>query len=107
MSLAKIDAAHCEILVDIAEAPQDAAAAVVAGISIYLPMEGMVDTAAERERIEKELKEANSQIERLEKLLGSPFAQKAPANVVEKEREKLATYQETVAKLQEQFDNLG
>ena len=66
----------------------------------------MIDTAAEAERLEKELVETNSQIQRLENLLNSPFAQKAPEQVVNKEREKLATFQETAGKLQEQLEAL-
>ena len=49
--------------------------------------------------LKKELAETKSQIERLEKFLGSDFANKAPAPVVDKEREKLAAYQETAGKI--------
>lgn len=106
-SLGKIDPEQFDLLAEILEAPQDAASAVVAGISVFLPMAGLVDTAAEKQRMERELKEVTSQIVRLEKLLLSPFAQKAPANVVDKEREKLSTFKETAAKLTEQMSNLG
>jgi valyl-tRNA synthetase len=107
VSLAKVDPEHCQLVEAITEPPQDAISAVTAGISIFLPMAGMVDTDAEKERIEHELAEVTAQIKRLETLLASPFAQKAPANVVEKEREKLAVYQETAEKLNEQMANLG
>ena len=50
-----------------------------------------------------ELTETEQQIARLETLLNSPFAQKAPAAVVEKERQKLAAYHETAAKLRQQL----
>jgi valyl-tRNA synthetase len=63
----------------------------------------LVNVEAERDRLEKELAEAESQIQRLEKLLSSPFAQKAPAEVVEKERNKLAEYQETADRLKQQL----
>ncbi|MEL7627068.1 MAG: valine--tRNA ligase [Anaerolineaceae bacterium] len=76
-------------------------ALVVEDIEIYLNLEG--DSEADRERMEKELAEAKSQVERLEKLLSSPFAQKAPAKVVDAEREKLAGYQGTVEKLRERL----
>jgi valyl-tRNA synthetase len=39
----------------------------------------------------------------LEKLLASPFAEKAPAEVVEKEREKLGTYRDTAEKIRQQL----
>jgi valyl-tRNA synthetase len=55
----------------------------------------MVDMDEERSRIEKELTSLQVQIERLEKLLGSDFADKAPAAVVQKERERLEAFRET------------
>jgi valyl-tRNA synthetase len=76
---------------------------VVGSVEIYLPLAGMVDLAEEKSRLEKELKEAESHIERLEKLLGSDFANKAPAPVVQKERDKLAGYKETAEKLKAQL----
>ncbi|HBY08830.1 MAG TPA: hypothetical protein DEH22_14030, partial [Chloroflexi bacterium] len=56
-------------------------------------------------RLEKELAETESQIARLEKLLNSPFAEKAPANVVQGERERLAGFTETAEKLKTQIQN--
>jgi len=76
---------------------------VITPVEITIPLAGLVDAEAEKERLSKELAEAESQIERLEKLLNSPFAQKAPAAVVEKERAKLAEYQETAARLKLQL----
>jgi len=87
--------------------PSPAASVVVMGIEIYLPLAGMVDTSEERARLEKDLAETEGQIERLEKLLGSSFAEKAPAMVVEKERQKLTTYRETAARLKEQIEALA
>jgi valyl-tRNA synthetase len=43
----------------------------------------------------------------LEKLLDSPFAQRAPAEIVQKERDKLTNYQETIEKTRKQLDALG
>ena len=69
------------------------------GMKIVLmkPMIG-INTA-----VEKELKEAESQIERLEKLLSSDFANKAPAALVQKERDKLLGYKETAEKINAQL----
>ena len=66
----------------------------------------MVDIAEERARIENELAEAKTQIARLEKLLNSPFAEKAPPNVVQGEQDRLAGFQETAKKLEAQISNL-
>jgi valyl-tRNA synthetase len=63
----------------------------------------MVDESAERERLTRELAEAESHIARLEKLLSSDFSNKAPAPVVAKEREKLVGFKETAEKLKGQL----
>ena len=72
-------------------------------VEIYIPLAGMVDLANDKPRLEKELKEAQSHIERLEKLLSSDFANKAPAALVAKEREKLDGYKDTAEKIKAQL----
>ena len=89
------------------EKPENSVVLVVGAVEIYLPLAGMVDPGEERERMEKELAEAENQIARLEKLLGSPFAEKAPENVVQGERDRLASFQDTAGKLREQLNNLA
>ena len=60
------------------------------GITTYLPLAGMVDLAAERKRLEKELANVDGQISRAQGLLGNQnFVGKAPAQVVQRERDKL------------------
>ncbi len=66
----------------------------------------MVDLAAERARLEKEATEVGQQIERLTGLLNSPFAQKAPAAVVQKERDKLADLQAGQREIRERLGTL-
>ncbi len=102
-ALARIDDEKMSIVESISDKPEGAVALVVGPIEIFIPLEGMVDLEQERERLEAELKEAESHIARLEKMLNSPFAQKAPPAVVEKEREKLAGYKETVKKIKAQL----
>ena len=76
---------------------------VVSGVEIFLDMAEKIDSAEDIVRLEKELAVINSQIERLEQLLGSDFANKAPEAVVEKERMKLKEYLETREKLNAQL----
>jgi valyl-tRNA synthetase len=102
-SLARLDADAMSIVESLSDKPDGAVALVVGPVEIFIPLEGMVDLAQERERLEAELKEAESHIARLEKMLNSPFAEKAPPTVVEKEREKLAAYQETAEKIKAQL----
>jgi valyl-tRNA synthetase len=104
VSLAGIDPEAVRIVEKPLDPSDDRVTLVVAPVEISLPLAGLVDLNAERARLEKELEEARSQITRLETLLASPFAQKAPAEVVEKEREKLVAYQETALRLQQQLD---
>ena len=80
---------------------------VIGGVEIYLPLAELVDNDAERARLEKELADAEAQIGRLETLLGSTFAEKAPPAVVDKERQRLAATRETAAKLRDQLSHLG
>jgi valyl-tRNA synthetase len=102
-SLAGLNEAELTISESLRDKPKDAAALVVGSVEIFLPLTGMVDLADEKARLEKELKEAQSHIDRLEKLLSSDFANKAPAPVVQKEREKLEGYSETAEKLKAQL----
>lgn len=85
--------------------PEEMVSLVVSGVKVFIPLEGLVDKEAEHQRLAKELEEALSQIARLEKLLRSPFASKAPANVVQKEQERLESFRETAEKLREQLSD--
>jgi valyl-tRNA synthetase len=105
-ALAGLDESQMEISSSLKEKPENAAALVVAPVEIYLPLAGMVDLEQERARLEKELAEAESQIKRLENLLSSEFASRAPEAVVAREREKLGTYQETAEKIRAQLSLL-
>ncbi len=78
----------------------------IGAVEIHLPLEGLVDLDEEQTRLNDALLEAQQQAARLEKLLASSFAERAPADIVQKERHKLASYQETVKKLRKQLDAL-
>ena len=107
IALAHLDRAETRLVESLAEKPANAIGLVVSGVEIYLPLTGMVDNRAERARMEKELAEVESQIERLKMLLNGPFAEKAPEPVVEKERQKLAAFMETAEKLKGQIKSLS
>jgi valyl-tRNA synthetase len=102
-ALAALDYSLLSILSSLDSKPEGAVSLVVGSVEIHIPLSGMVDESAERERTSKELAEAESQIARLEKLLSSDFANKAPAAVIQKEREKLAGFKETAEKLKGQL----
>ncbi|HND47857.1 MAG TPA: class I tRNA ligase family protein, partial [Anaerolineales bacterium] len=102
-SLAGLDGSLISIHASLTEKPADSAALVVGSVEIYLPLAGMVDLASEKTRLEKELKEAESHIQRLENLLNGDFANKAPAALIQKERDKLAAYKDTAEKIKAQL----
>jgi valyl-tRNA synthetase len=101
--LAGLDASQISILETVKVKPADSIALVAGPVEIYIPLSGMVDLEEERKRIRKELADARAQIDRLEKLLGSDFASKAPAAVVQRERERLVEFQEMAGKLKAQI----
>jgi valyl-tRNA synthetase len=88
--------------------PSTVTTAVVGGATLYMPLAGLVDTAAERERLQKELEEARARVKSLQdRLANETFRSRAPAQVVQKEEERLAETQERVARLEEQLARLG
>ena len=102
-ALAGLDRSQLSILESLKIKPENSIALVAGAVEIYIPLSGMLDLEAERARLGKELADIEVQVTRLEKLLASDFANKAPAAVVEKEREKLAAYHGTAAKLRAQL----
>jgi valyl-tRNA synthetase len=73
-----------------AERPSPAATSVAGGVEIVIPLAGLIDVAAERARLSKELEKVLADIAFVEKKLGNAgFVAKAPEAVVAKEREKL------------------
>ena len=102
-ALAGLDAATLRIENTIKEKQAESVILVVGSAEIHLPLAGMVDLAAERGRLTKELADVQAQIDRLENLLGGDFANKAPPPVVAKERERLAGFKETAEKLRKQI----
>ncbi|HAF61649.1 MAG TPA: valine--tRNA ligase [Anaerolineaceae bacterium] len=71
---------------------------------IHTSNEGLL--AEKRHQLESELSSIQAQINRLETLLESDFAKKAPENVVQKERDRLEAYQDTADKLKNQLKTL-
>jgi valyl-tRNA synthetase len=104
-ALAYLDESRMEISSGLAVPPEGALSLVVGPIEVFLPVEDVVDLEGERLRLGKELDETKAQVERLEKLLASPFAEKAPPPVVQKEREKLEGFKEKADKLRRQLQN--
>jgi valyl-tRNA synthetase len=61
---------------------------------LFLPLEGLVDTDAEKTRLKKELEKIESEISKVEQKLANPnFTQKVPAAVLEDHQKRLADWQ--------------
>src|SRR5574344_1938530 len=79
--------------------PKFSANAVVPGGELFIPLKGILDPSAEKARLEKEIEKAKGFAAAIEKKLSNVnFASKAPAQVLEAERQKLATQKDIVAK---------
>lgn len=69
--------------------PKASASVVVGKHEVYIPLAGMIDLSVERERLEKSIAQTEKYLNGLErKLQNEQFVSKAPAQVVEGEREK-------------------
>ncbi|MSQ11872.1 MAG: valine--tRNA ligase [Dehalococcoidia bacterium] len=81
---------------------RQALTSVVGRVAVFLPMAALIDVAAERVRLQKELAECQSNIQRLRgRLADARFTEKAPAEVVERERARLTALSERHAKVSE------
>jgi len=108
LSLAHLDSERLELDTTLTDVPAQALTLVVGGVTIYLPLAGMIDVEAEKARIANEMERltkliANSQI----LLTNKNFISKAPAHVVQKERDKVTKYREKWQKLRERLESLG
>jgi valyl-tRNA synthetase len=78
------------------------------GAELFLPLEGLVDLDQERRRLSTELARLDGQIEGTEKKLSNEqFVARAPAQVVEREREKVARFRDQRERLAEKLAALA
>ncbi|HVB63483.1 MAG TPA: class I tRNA ligase family protein, partial [Nitrolancea sp.] len=90
------------------EAPQAVVTLVIDDAIIYLPLAGMVDLDAERERLRKEIEQVEEEIARAGQLLSNEnFTSRAPAEVVDRQRERMSSSQERLALLQARLGELA
>ena len=75
--------------------PEQAMSAVITGAELYLPLAGLINIEEEIARLEKELAKWQKELDLVNKKLGNErFVANAKAEVVQKEKDKLADYQE-------------
>ncbi|HEY3368158.1 MAG TPA: valine--tRNA ligase [Symbiobacteriaceae bacterium] len=80
------------------EKPQNAAAAVIAGAEVYVPIGGLIDVPKELERLGKEIGTIEAEVGKLKgKLANEGFLAKAKPEVIEKTKEEAAALEEKLA----------
>ncbi|MEL6968166.1 MAG: valine--tRNA ligase [Pseudomonadota bacterium] len=90
------------------ESPKGAAQIVVGEATACLPLEGVIDFAAERERLEKERAGLEKEIKQLSgKLSNEKFITNAPDAVVQENRDRLANAQDKQGKLNDALERLA
>ena len=85
------------------ESAPESAIALVGELNILIPMAGLIDKEAELARLDKEIQKILNDLPRVEGKLSNPtFIDKAPADVIDKEKAKLADLRSTLNNLEQQ-----
>jgi valyl-tRNA synthetase len=92
---------------DTYEIPQQSALDSEPEVDVVLPLEGVIDLAAERERIGKDLEKARKELEGYRrKLSNEKYLSKAPAEVVEQTRTRATDCEERISSLEAALERL-
>jgi valyl-tRNA synthetase len=106
--LARTDPDAVEIRSGAPDAPEGSVAIVTGEASIYLPMSGLVDIEAERARLEREIEDAQGEVERANAMLANEqFVSKAPDQVVAVQRKRLEDGEARLDLLRSRIAELG
>jgi len=88
--------------------PEGAVSVIVEGAKIFMPMDELIDTEKEKERLNKEKERLEAEIDRVEKKLSNQgFVAKAPAKLIEEEKAKGVKYREMYEKVLESLSKLN
>jgi len=89
------------------EKPKESLSIVVNGAEAYIPTEGLIDLEQERERLRKEGGELEEYIKGIEsKITNIDFLKKAPKEIIEAEKKRMAEANDKLDKLNEQIKSL-
>jgi len=76
-------------------------------VGVFVSTEGLIDAERERERLEKEIAQTRSRVDQTrQRLQNSSFVERAPANVVQKEQNKVAELDERLRKLEDRLESV-
>ena len=88
--------------------PEGSVSVIVEGAKIFIPMDELIDTEKEKERLTKEKERLLAEIDRVEKKLSNEgFVAKAPAKLIEEEKAKGVKYKEMYEKVLESLSKLN
>ena len=94
-------------ILDTGDEPPAAATALIGDMRLLVPMKGIIDVDAERARLEKQKARVTADLQRSQgKLSNEKFVNNAPADVVTQERARVAEFEKTIARLDEQLEKL-
>lgn len=80
---------------------------LVGEMEVLIPMAGFIDKDAEVVRLNKSIEKLGKELERVTNKLGNPgFTDKAPAAVIDKEKEKAAGFERDIIKLKDQIEKI-
>ena len=78
------------------------------GVEVFIPLEGVIDIARERERLQEEVARLDAQVGGTRgKLSNDGFLKGAPPDIVDREREKLSSFEEQLNKLRGRLSSLA
>ena len=95
------------LLSDAGSQPENSASVVAGGVTLYLPLEGMLDIEVECKRLTSEKEKITQSMTKSENMLSNEkFVSNARPDVVQKERDRLAELQASVAQIEERLASL-
>jgi valyl-tRNA synthetase len=87
--------------------PPAAATALLGDMRLLVPMKGLIDVAAEKTRLDKQMDKVRAELAKATgKLSNEKFVNNAPPAVVTQERERVADFEKTITQLTEQLQKL-
>ena len=93
-----------DVIKDMTEAEKQSVSTVVRGAEVILPLKGVLDIADELARLKKEEARLESEVTRAEKKLSNQgFVAKAPADVVQAEKDKVEAYKLDLSAVQTRY----
>ncbi|MBR2902795.1 MAG: valine--tRNA ligase [Clostridia bacterium] len=88
--------------------PGDAVSVICDGCQVYIPLDQLIDISKEIQRLKKERDAAAGELQRATGKLNNPgFVAKAPAQLIEQEKEKVSKFTEVLAQLDERIEHLS